>query len=147
MNIYDDKQVARDIIMDHYQNPSHKHEVTDDSYHGKHMSSASCIDDITVYLKTDENDKIVDIAFNGVGCTISTASTSILCDLVMNKTKQEALTLIHEYMNMLNEKPYDSDALQEANVFKDVSKSANRIKCATIGWRALSALLGEEIDE
>lgn len=146
MSIFDDKTIARDIIMDNYQNPHNKKILDKENTQSKHMASDSCIDDITMYMHFD-GDTIDDVAFNGIGCTISTASTSILTDLIKGKTKDEAKTIIHNYMNMLDEKDYDPDLLQEAVIFKDVSKSANRIHCATIGWRGALALLGEKIDE
>ena len=146
MSIFDDKAIARDIIMDNYQNPHNKKTLDKENTQSKHMASDSCIDDITVYMHFD-GETIDDVSFNGIGCTISTASTSILTDLIKGKTKGQAKTIIHNYMDMLDEKPFDADLLQEAVIFKDISKSANRIHCATIGWRGAAALLGEKIDE
>lgn len=146
MNMLKDPSIARDIIIDNYQNPANKRKVDDPSYVNKHMASDSCIDDITVYMKIN-NDTVEDIAFDGVGCTISTASTSIMTQLVKGQSVSDALTICHNYMNMLDEKEYDENLLQEAIVFADVSKSANRIKCATIGWKGALGCLGEDIDE
>ena len=70
-------QILREIIMDHYQYP-HNHELThSDEYLSVHMASESCIDDIHVEAKFDAN-KVVDVRFDGVACTIGTASTSML---------------------------------------------------------------------
>lgn len=146
MSLFDDKTIARDIIMDNYQNPHHKQVIDLPETTSKHMASDSCIDDITVYMHFD-GDTIDHASFDGVGCTISTASTSILMDLINGKTKQQAKMIIDNYMAMLDERPYDPSILQEAVIFKDVSKSANRIHCATIGWRGALACLGEKIDE
>ncbi len=146
MNMLKDPSIARDIIIDNYQNPANKHNVDDSSYVSKHMASDSCIDDITVYMKLNNN-TVEDVAFDGVGCTISTASTSIMTQLVKGKSIEEAKTICHNYMNMLDEKEYDENLLEEAIVFADVSKSANRIKCATIGWKGALSCLGENVDE
>ena len=83
----------------------------------------------------------MDFRFDGVGCTISTASLSILSELVKGKSIDEAYTLIENYEKMLQETSFDEDLLQEAVVFKDVSKQANRIKCAMIGYQGLKELL------
>lgn len=139
--------VLREIIMDHYAYPRN-HELSDaEGYVSKHMASASCIDDIQVQAKIN-NDKIEDIRFNGVACTIATASTSIMSELLIGKTIEEAREIIANYYAMIDEKPYDEQLLQEAIAFHNVGKQANRIKCATIGWRGLEAILngsdGEE---
>ena len=106
------------------------------------MASASCIDDITVQLDV-EDDVIKDIRFDGVACTISTASTSIMSDLLIGKKVKEAEEIIHNYLNMIDNKEYDPEILEEANVFQNVYKQANRIKCATIGWDAVEEMLKE----
>ena len=84
-----------------------------------------------------------DIRFDGVACTISTASTSMMTDLLIGKNIEEAKEIIHEYMNMTDGKPYDEDMLEEAVALKNVYRQANRIKCATIGWKAISQMIAE----
>lgn len=135
--------MMRSIIMDHYANPLNKHDPLDDTYKSIHMHSDNCIDDINVFIKL-ENNIVVDACFNGIGCTISTASTDILCDLVKGKEEDEVGFIIEQYMLMMEEKPYDEDALEEACAFKNTSKQAARIKCATIGFRAIKEILEEK---
>ena len=139
--------VLREIIMDHYAYPRN-HQLSDaEGYVSKHMASASCIDDIQVHAKV-KDDVIEDIRFDGVACTIATASTSIMSELLMGKKVAEAREIIANYYAMIDEKPYDEELLQEAIAFHNVGKQANRIKCATIGWRGLEAILdGSEGDE
>ncbi len=137
-----DPMVLRSIIMDHYEYPRN-HELQDDpQYVQKHMASESCIDDIVVQAKLAEG-KIDDICFDGVACTISTASTSIMSELLKGKTKEEAQQIIDQYFAMIDGREYDEDVLQEAVAFHTVGKQANRIKCATIGWNAIQAILDE----
>jgi nitrogen fixation NifU-like protein len=104
------------------------------------MNSESCIDDIDIQILVVDN-IIKDFRFDGVGCTISTASTSILSELVINTTIENAYELIKQFDSMLKEQSFDEEKLQEAVVFKDVSKQANRIKCAMIGYSGLLELL------
>ncbi len=137
-------EMMREIIMDHYSNPQHKKKPADETgYFKVRMDSTSCIDDITVYLKV-ENNKIIDAMFDGVACTISTASTDIMCDLVMNKSLEEAKYIFTQYTNMIYEKPYDDSVLEEALVFMNTSKQAARIKCATIGWNGLEKIMEDD---
>jgi len=132
--------IKRAILLDHYQNPHNKGLVDDDSYLKIHNASESCIDDITVQMKIEDN-IIKDVRFDGVGCTICFASTSIVSDLIKGKSREEGLHIIQQYYNMIDEKEYDEDLLEEANAFDTLSKQANRIKCGTIGIHAMEDLI------
>ena len=132
--------MMRSIIMDHYSNPLNKHQPTSDKFTKVHMHSDNCIDDLDIFLFV-ENDKVVDACFDGVACTISTASTDIMCDLLKGKTVQEALYAIEQYSKMIHEESFDSEVLDEAVVFINTSKQAARIRCATIGWNAADMIL------
>ena len=141
--MFNNQALMRELLMDHYQYP-HNHElVEDDRYLSKRMNSASCIDDITVQVDI-EDDIVKDVRFDGVACTISTASTSIMSDLLIGKSVEEAKLIINEFEKMINNQEYDEEILQEANVFQNVYKQANRIKCATIGWDAMKDMIKEK---
>ena len=126
--------------MDHYENPRNKGLVDDPRYLKVNMNSESCIDDIDIQILVEGN-IIKDFRFDGVGCTIATSSTSILSELVIDQSIEHAYEIIKNYNDMIKELSYDEELLQEAVVFKDVSKQANRIKCATIGFNGLLELL------
>ena len=134
--------ILRQIIMDHYEYPRNHHLVDDPHYCKAHMAADSCIDDITVMAKF-KGDTIEDICFDGIACTISTASTSIMTELLKGKTLEEARMIIEEYYKMIELQPYNSDVLDEANAFHQVGKQANRINCATIGFKAIEQCLKE----
>ena len=142
-NLLSDPDILRELIMDHYKYPHHHSLTEENGYLQKHMASESCIDDITVQTKIEDG-IIQDIRFDGVACTISTASTSMMTDLLIGKTIEEAKAIIDEYFMMIDGKEYDEEVLQEAVAMKNVYKQANRIKCATIGWNAIQALLESE---
>ena len=133
-------QFQRQVIMDHYENPRNK--KVHDTYVHKRMDSASCIDDITVYANV-KDDIIVDISFEGVGCTISMASVSIMTELVKGKPLAEVKDIIENYFKMINLESYDEEILREAIVFQNVGRQANRIKCATLGWQSLVWIINE----
>ncbi len=138
-----DPQYFREIIMDNYSYPRHKDLKEDPAYDHRHMASDSCIDDITVQARFKDG-KIEDVRFDGEACTISTASTSILTELVEGKTLEEAQKIIDNYFRMIHGEPFDEDLLGEAIAFEGVAKQPNRIGCATIGWRALDEMLHAE---
>ncbi len=137
-----DKEIKREIMLDHYSNPNNKKTISDDRYKSIHNASESCIDDVTVYMLVEDN-VIKDIKFDGVGCTICTASTDIMCDLLINKTLSDAKEIINEYYNMIDEKPFNEEVLEEANAFDTLYQQANRIKCGTIGIHAIEDLIKE----
>ena len=141
-DMLNDPEILRELIMDHYQYP-HNHKLTEEAdYKSVHMASDSCIDDITVQSKIKDG-KIEDIRFDGVACTISTASTSMMTDLLKGKTVEEAEAIINQYFNMIDAKEYDPDLLEEAVALNNVYKQSNRIKCATIGWKAIDQMIHE----
>ena len=136
------KELKREIILDNYQYPRHKGLKKDDNYLSMHMASDSCIDDITVQAKIEDG-IIKDLNFDGVACSISTASTSIMCDMFVGKTIEEAKEIMQNYHNMLFEAEYNSEQLEELNAFNELYKQANRIKCGEIGFNALDKILKE----
>lgn len=144
MHSLDNPQILREIIMDHYEHPRNRGLVNDDTYKKVNMNSDTCIDNLDIQLKMN-GDLIEDIRYDGEACAICTSSTSIMSELMIGKTKEEALQIVDNYMNMIYEKEYDEDLLEEAIAFKNTHKQANRIKCATLGWNGFMKLLeGEE---
>lgn len=143
-------EMKREIILEHYSSPDNKKEIKEDEYKNYEvirMDSDSCIDDITIFLKK-ENGIITECFFNGVGCALSTAATDILCNLVINKDIKDALYIIEQYENMLHEKEFDAEVLDELIAFSNTYKQAARIKCASIGAEGITKIIkGENKDE
>lgn len=134
-------QMMRQIIMDHYENPQYKRTPENpELYEQVHMDSTNCVDDIIVYVLVD-NGNVKEVVWDGVACTISTASTDIMCGLMIGKSYEDALYIINQYKNMIHEEPYDDSVLDEAIVFMNTSKQAARIRCATIGWDAMEEVV------
>ena len=137
-----DPMILREILLDHYEYP-HNHKLTDNpAFREAHMASDSCIDDIRVQAKITDG-IIEDVRFDGRACTISTAATSMMTDLVKGKSIADARVIMDNYFAMIDGKEYDEDLLEEAVALQGVSKQANRIRCATIGWRGLKQLIEE----
>ena len=131
-----DENLKKEIIMEHYQNPINRNTIEDESYTKVNSNSETCIDDIDLYIKFEDN-KIVDIHFNGEACAISTSATSIMIKLLLNKTIEEIEELINNYENMIKHEEYDEDLLGEANCYDEIYLQQNRIGCATIPWTGL----------
>ncbi|MDD3027864.1 MAG: SUF system NifU family Fe-S cluster assembly protein [Erysipelotrichaceae bacterium] len=143
MPSFNEEELFKAIILDHYKDPRHHQLVDDSGYKRINMDSTTCIDNIDIQLLMD-GDIIKDIRFDGESCAISTASTSIMTELLIGKTREEANEIIKNFNNMIFEKDYDPEILEEAIAFKNTHKQASRIKCATIGWNGIDKLLNEK---
>lgn len=139
-----DEQTRREIILDNYEHPYHKELMKDDSYEKINTRNESCIDDLDIQIKFNGN-IIENIYFTGEACAISTSTTSIMSKLLEGKTINEALEIINNYQNMINEEEYSSDILNEANAFNEVYKQGNRKHCALLPWNGIKKLLESKL--
>ena len=137
-----DSNLRREIILDNYQDPMNRGLIDDDNYIRVNTNSESCIDNLDFMMKIDD-DKIVDIRFDGEACAISTSATSIMIRSLIGKTKEEAYQIIENYKNMINEENYDKELLGELNVYDEIGKQANRKNCALLPSVAVEKMLGE----
>ena len=96
-----DPMILRQIIMDHYEYPRNHTLTKEEGYAQKHMASESCIDDIYVQSRIEEG-IVKDVRFDGVACTISTASTSIMSELLRGKSIAQAREIIRNYFAMID---------------------------------------------
>ena len=137
-----DSNIKREIILENYQNPKNKGLLNDKSYMKVNMNNESCIDEVNLEVKI-ENNIIKDIRFDGEACAISTSSTSIMISTLIGKTVKEAENILQNFLNMLDEKPYDKTVLEEAIVYDDIYKNPNRKKCALLSWWGIEKILNK----
>lgn len=136
------QDLKRSIILEHYQNPKNKGLIDDDSYLKINMNNESCIDEIDLIIKI-KDDIIQDIRFEGEACAISTSSTSIMIDTLIGKSINDAKQIIENYYNMIDEKEYNSEILEQAIVYDDIYLQPNRKKCALLSWWGVEKILKE----
>ncbi|MST74950.1 SUF system NifU family Fe-S cluster assembly protein [Roseburia sp. MUC/MUC-530-WT-4D] len=138
------KTFYNEILTEHNLHPEHKHAL-DDANLVLEGVNPSCGDDIWLKLKV-ENDIVVDGAFEGDGCAISQASADIMLDLVIGKTKDEALKLADLFLKMIKGTVTDEELeeLEEASVLQDISHMPARVKCAVLGWHTMQEMLDEK---
>lgn len=141
-----DRDMKRMIILDNYQNPKNKGVPTEDGYVKINSNNTSCIDNLDIYLKIEDN-VIKDIKYEGEACVICISSTSIITDMLIGKTLEEARNILNNYHNMIEEKEYDKNILKEAIVYDDIYKQPSRKSCATLSTRGISKVLNEENDK
>ena len=139
------EMLYRQVIMEHYKNPRNKGLLNDPNYRTLHLKNPSCGDDITIQSKINNNN-IIDIRQDGTGCSICCSSASVMTETLKGKTVDNANNIIEDFYRLIKgEEPFDPDALEEAIVYEGVAKFPARVKCATLAWKAMGAILaGEE---
>ena len=140
-----DNNLKREIILEHYQNPKNKGLINDDSYIKINMNNESCIDEVNLMVKVS-NGKIEDIKFDGEACAMCISSTSIMIETLTGKTINEVKKILQNFLNMIEEKKYDKDILEQAIVYDDTYKQPNRKKCVLLSWWGIEKVL-KEIEE
>ncbi len=139
-------ELYQEIILDHNRHPRNYHPLRGARKAEGH--NPMCGDNVTVFLK-EADGKIEDVAFQGSGCAISTASASIMTEVLKGKTVEEAEALITRFQDMVTGKSEPGEhADGEVDVleaFEHVSAYPMRVKCATLAWHTLKAALeGQE---
>ncbi len=127
----------QEVILDHYKHPQHKGLNPVFSAQVHHVNT-SCGDEVTLNV-TIKDRKITGISWDGQGCSISQASVSMLTDLLIDKTLEEAEVITHSFSELMASKGTstgDADLLEDAVAFAGVSKFPSRVKCALLGWMA-----------
>ena len=127
----------QEVILDHYKRPQHKGLAA--TYDAQvHHVNPSCGDEITLNVTLD-GDKVAAITWDGVGCSISQASVSILSDLLLGKSISQAELVLNNFTELMQSKGTmlgDDEILEDAVAMAGVSKFPARIKCALLGWMA-----------
>lgn len=137
-----DENLKREIILENYQNPKNRGLIVNDDYKTVKTNSKTCIDQIDLQIKVEGN-IIKDIRFDGEACAICTSSTSIMIKTLIGKTMDEAKIIINNFGAMIEEKSFDEDLLNEAIVYKDISKQPNRKNCALMTWKGTLKFIEE----
>jgi nitrogen fixation protein NifU and related proteins len=141
------ESMYQEIILDHYRNPHHKglREPFDAEVH--HVNP-TCGDEVTLRVRLGSDGSTVeDVSYDSLGCSISQASVSVMTDLVIGRSLDEATTAYDAFLALMRAKGDASSAaasvegdleevLEDAVAFEGVSKYPARIKCALLGWMA-----------
>lgn len=141
----DTKELYREVLNEHNINPIHKENMDQPTFCLEGVNP-SCGDQITLQMKIGADGKIEDASFIGSGCAISQASVDMMADVVIGKTKEEALALAEIFDRMIKGSVTEEELeqLDEAAALQDISHMPARVKCAMLGWRTMKEMFGLE---
>jgi len=134
----------QEVIIEHSKSPRN-FAVLADATATVEAYNPLCGDQITLYLKMADG-RIADISFQGQGCAISKASTSLMTQALKGEDEETARALFAEVHTLLTEGPdavAEPEHLGKLAVLSGVSEYPARVKCASLGWHALKSALDE----
>lgn len=150
------EDLYREIILDHYRNPRNRGELATPPAHRVEGFNPLCGDEIVVYVRLDDDERVEDIKIGGQGCSISQSSASMMSAAVKGKTLDEVrdLTRAFKAMMSIHEQeiggegdeaeagddavPAEEVRLGDLEALRGVVKFPVRIKCATLSWNTLA---------
>lgn len=140
------RELYQEIIVDHSKRPRNFHKL--DEGRAVEGFNPLCGDRLTVFLEV-ENGAVKDVAFEGSGCAISTASASVMTEAVKGRPLAEVHALFERFHKLVTtgENGAASETLGKLAVFAGVSEFPSRVKCATLPWHTLEAALAGEVDK
>lgn len=133
------EDLYQELLLDHYRRPRNRGDLKVLSSHADGHNPL-CGDRVSVSVLV-ENGILKDIAFQGIGCAISTASASLMTEMLKGKPVEEARALFKRFLGLVtgDESP-DAD-LGKLEIFSGVCNYPSRVKCATLAWRTFEAAL------
>ena len=137
------RDLYQEIILDHGRRPRNLRRIAE--ARKAEGFNPLCGDKCTVYVDVAD-DRIRDLAFEGSGCAISTASASIMTEALKGKSTADAEALFERFHALVTGKGAERDDVGKLEVFAGVSEFPARVKCATLAWHTLRAALHEAAD-
>lgn len=143
-DLYD---LYQDLILDHNKSPRNYRRI-DGACQRAEGYNPLCGDRVTVFIDID-NDIVKDIAFEGSGCAISTASASLMTESLRGKTLAQAQAIFEKFHDLVtgqNSSTSDDVTLGKLNAFSGVGRFPARVKCATLAWHTVNAAIKNNSD-
>jgi nitrogen fixation NifU-like protein len=141
------ESMYQQIILDHYKHPQHRGLADPFDAEVRHVNP-TCGDEVTLRLRV-RDERIEDLSWDGEGCSISQASTSVMSGLVVGEPVAKALELSDRFLELMQPRgdehltDDDAESLDDAVAFAGVSKYPARVKCALLGWMAMKGALAK----
>ncbi len=142
------RDLYQEVILDHGRHPRNRRMIEDANHHAR-GENPLCGDKLIVFLKVNADGVIEDVSFEGQGCAISTASASLMTEVLVGKTEKQAEELFANFHALATggeAEPSDEleDEMDRLSVLAGVRDYPVRVKCATLAWHTLVAALKDE---
>lgn len=137
------RSLYEEVILDHNKNPRNFNKIPEGRSHSAHGDNPLCGDQYSIHL-TVKDDLIEDVGFEGAGCAISKASTSIMLETIRGKTTAEAKKLFENFHHLLTEEGEEELELGKIEVLTGVKEFPMRVKCATLSWHIMNAAISHD---
>jgi len=142
-------ELYREVILDHYRNPRRKGSLEGDHIHAEGQNP-SCGDEFSLDLRIDGG-TVSDVAIQGIGCSISQASGSMMAEALIGKTLPEVAAMTDNFKRMMGivegDNPVDADrpgsVLGDLEALQGVRKFPVRVKCADLPWTTLESAISD----
>ena len=131
------QQMYQEIILDHYKHP-HRRGLREPFDAESYQLNPTCGDEVTLRVRLSDG-VIEDVSYEGQGCSISQASTSVLTDLVVGRKVTDSLSTMDAFVELIQGRGQvepDEEVLEDGVAFAGVAKYPARVKCALLGWMA-----------
>jgi nitrogen fixation protein NifU and related proteins len=136
------RELYQEVILDHHKRPRNFRKPEDANLHADGFNPL-CGDKVTIFVRV-ENGIVSDIAFQGTGCAISTASASMMTECLKGKSEAEAARIFERFHDLVTGhalEDADGPELGKLAVFAGVREYPMRVKCATLAWHTMRAAL------
>ncbi len=144
------EQMYQEVILDHYKHP-HGRGLRDPFATEVHHVNPTCGDEVTLRVAlSDDGSSVADISYDGQGCSISQASTSVLHDQIVGLPIDKALATLDSFSAMMTSRGSDEgddEVIGDGVAFAGVSKYPARVKCALLGWMAFKDALSQAVTD
>ncbi|MDL9935835.1 SUF system NifU family Fe-S cluster assembly protein [Gordonia sp. ABSL1-1] len=144
------EQMYQDVILDHYKHP-HGRGLREPFGAEVHHVNPTCGDEVTLRVAlSDDGHTVADISYDGQGCSISQASTSVLFDQLVGADVDDAMAMLDSFSAMMTSRGKDTgdeDLIGDGIAFSGVSKYPARVKCALLGWMAFKDALAQTVGD
>ncbi|WP_037142320.1 Fe-S cluster assembly sulfur transfer protein SufU [Rhodococcoides fascians] len=143
------EQMYQEVILDHYKHP-HGRGLREPFGAEVHHVNPTCGDEVTLRVHISDDGTVADVSYDGQGCSISQASTSVLTDQVVGQSVGDALKIVESFNEMVGSRGTvegDEDVIGDGIAFAGVSRYPARVKCALLGWMAFKDAVVRIVDE
>jgi len=136
--MFDD--LYQEILLDHYKNPRNQQDLS--KTNAPLLENPVCGDSVRVSLEWSDDRKVHKVIIDSHGCAISTASASMMTEILQGKSSEEAQEICSHFLAVMRkDSPNDLDQWGEAEALSGVIQYPARVKCATLPWHALQQAL------